>query len=109
MGNRRISPEFKECALNLWAKGWELKDIPDTLLVSQASLYRWRAIFEDHNFVTKAPCAPLGPARTRLTRVVLTASHSVYTQAATDPDHYLDELVLSATISQFQFLLSSTI
>jgi hypothetical protein len=93
MGNRRISPELKECALNLWAKGWELKDITDTLLVSQASLYRWRAIFEEHNSVTKAPCAPLGPARTRLTRVVLTASHSVYTQAA-NPELYLDELVL---------------
>jgi len=93
MGNRRISPELKECALNLWAKGWELNDITDTLLASQASLYRWRAIFEDHNSVTKAPCAPLGPAGTRLTRAVLTAPHTVYTQAA-NPDLYLDELVL---------------
>ena len=37
MGNRRISPGLKECAFNLWDKGWELKDIVDTLLVSQAS------------------------------------------------------------------------
>lgn len=75
MGNRRISLELKECSLNLWDKGWELKDIADTLLVSQASLYRWRTIFEDHNSVTKAPCTPLGPATTRLTRAMLTASH----------------------------------
>ena len=41
----------------------------------------------------KAPCAPLGSARTRLTRAVLTAPRTVYTQAA-NPDLYLDELVL---------------
>jgi hypothetical protein len=93
MGNRRISPELKECALNLWAKGWELKDITDTLLVSQASLYRWRAIFEDRTSVIKTPCAPLGLTRTRLTRAVLTAPRTVYTQAA-NPELYLDELVL---------------
>ena len=94
MGNRRISAELKECALNLWAKGWELKDITDTLIVSQASsLYRWRAIFEEHKSVTKLPSTPLRYARNRLIRAVLTASRTVYTSTA-DPDLYLDELVL---------------
>jgi transposase-like protein len=57
MGNRRISSDLKECALTLWDKGWELEDIADALLVSQASLYRQRAIFEEHGSVNKPPSA----------------------------------------------------
>jgi hypothetical protein len=90
MGNRKISSDLKECALNLWDKGWALQDISNALLVSQASLYRWRAIFEEHGSVNKPRSSLLGPARI-ISRAVLTAVHILYT---TDSDLYLDELVL---------------
>jgi hypothetical protein len=100
-----MSTELKQCVLNLWAKGWELKDITDMILIIlQTSLCRWRAIFEDHNSVTKPPSATLGPARTPLTRAVLTASHTVYTQAAADLISVLTNLCsgpLSTIISRF--------
>ena len=35
MGNRKISNDLKEGALNLWNWGWDLEDITDALLVSQ--------------------------------------------------------------------------
>jgi len=62
----------------------------------------WRAIFEDHNSMTKPPfpSAPLELARIRLTHAVLTASRTVYTQAAADPDLYLYELVLWLALCQ---------
>jgi len=90
MGNRRISSDLKDCALTLWDKGWELEDITDALLVSQASLYLWQAILEEHGSLKKPPSALHGLARI-LTCAVLTAVHTLYT---TDPDLYLDELVL---------------
>ena len=37
MGNGRVSADLKECALNLWDKGWDLEDIVDALLISLAS------------------------------------------------------------------------
>jgi transposase len=90
MGNRKISNDLKECALNLWDWGWDLEDITDALLVSRSSLYRWRSIFEEHGSVNRPSFALRGPARI-LTRAVLTAVHTLYTS---DPDIYLDELVL---------------
>jgi len=39
MGNRKISNDLKECALNLWNWGWDLEDITDALLVSRSSLW----------------------------------------------------------------------
>ena len=90
MGNRKISNDLKECALNLWDWGWDLEDITDALLVSRSSLYRWRSIFEEHGSVNRPSFALRGRIRT-LTRAVLTAVHTLYTS---DPDLYLDELVL---------------
>jgi len=57
MGNRRISSDLKECALNLWDKGWELEDITDALLVSQASMEMTltspQNIFRDSHYIPK--------------------------------------------------------
>src|SRR5437016_3009225 len=90
MGNQKISNDLKECALNLWDWGWDLEDITDALLVLQTSLYQWRSIFKEHSSVTRPSCALRGQIRT-LTWAVLTAVHTLYTS---DPDLYLDELVL---------------
>jgi transposase len=90
MVNRRISSDLKECALSLWDKGWDLEDITDAIFVSRASLYRWRAIFEEHGSVNKPHSSLHGPARL-ITRAVLTAVQTLY---ATESDLYLDELVL---------------
>jgi hypothetical protein len=90
MGNRKISNDLKECALNLWDCGWDFEDITDALLVSRTSLYRWRSISEEYGSVNRPSFALRGRIRT-LTRAVLAAVHTLYT---TDPDLYLDELVL---------------
>ena len=90
MVNRRISSDLKECALTLWDRGWDYEDISDALLVSVASLYRWRNNFENFGSVTRPPSAPKGRARI-ITRAVLTAVHTLY---ASESDLYLDELVL---------------
>ncbi|KIM76786.1 hypothetical protein PILCRDRAFT_44277, partial [Piloderma croceum F 1598] len=88
MVNRRISPDMKYCALDLWHRGWTVDDICDTLSVSRASLYRWDAIFEEHGHVIRPPSPLVG--RTRIiTRAVLTAIHTLYEQ---EPNLYLDEL-----------------
>jgi hypothetical protein len=90
MGNRKISVDLKMCALSLWDRGWQVEDIVDALLISRASLYRSNAIFEEHGSVNRRNFALRGQARI-LTRAVLTAVHTIY---ESDPDLYLDELVL---------------
>jgi len=90
MGNRKISPDLKMCALSLWDRGWQVEDIADALLVSRASLYRWNAIFEEHGSVNRPYFALRGKARI-LTRAVLTAVQTLY---ESDADLSLDELVL---------------
>jgi transposase-like protein len=40
MGNRKISSDLKECALQLWNTGWGIEDIHNALGVSRASIYR---------------------------------------------------------------------
>ncbi|KAF9470297.1 hypothetical protein BDN70DRAFT_764483, partial [Pholiota conissans] len=81
---------LKECALKLWDQGWEVDDIIEVLEVSRMSIYRWRAIFEQHGSVNRPPSSPKGPERI-ITRAALTAVHTLY---ETDSDFYLDELVL---------------
>jgi transposase len=88
MGNRRISPDLKECALRLWELGWEEADIVQTLAVSRASIYRWRKIFEEFGTTTN-PHARLAGRPSTITRAVLTAVHDVYKGEA---DLYLKEL-----------------
>ena len=41
MVNQRISSDLKECALTLWDRGWDYKDISDAFFVSVNSLYHW--------------------------------------------------------------------
>jgi hypothetical protein len=41
------------CALSLWDQGWQAEDIIDALLILRASLYRWKAIFEEHGSVNQ--------------------------------------------------------
>ena len=90
MGNRKISSDMKECALNLWNQGWDTEDIVDTLGISRTSLYRLQAIFDQYGSVNRPPSAPKGPARA-ITRAVLTAVQTLYEN---ESDLYLDELVL---------------
>ena len=90
MGNRKISPDMKECALKLWDQGWDIEDIVDTLGISRASLYRWQGIFDQYGPVDRPPSAPKGPTRT-ITRAILTAVQTLYEH---ESDLYLDELVL---------------
>jgi len=89
MGNRRISPDLKECALRLWELGWDLDLISESLCVSQASMYRWRNIFAEFLSVTRPRSGIVGCPRI-LVRAVVTAIKEVYNNEA---DAYLDELI----------------
>jgi len=89
MENCKISRDLKECTLRLWELGWEELDIIQGLAVSRSSLYRWRAIFKEHNDVNRPP-SPLKGCTRIITRAVLTAVYDIY---QSDPDIYLDELV----------------
>jgi transposase len=88
-GNRRISPDLKECALRLWELGWDQNLIMESLCVSKSSLYRWRHIFKQHQSVQRPRSPILGRPRAIL-RGVLTAIQAVYNNEA---DVYLDELI----------------
>jgi transposase len=89
MGNRRISPDLKECALLLWELGWVLELITVSLCISRASIYRWRDIFAECRSTGRPQSGLVGRPRI-LTRAVLTAIKEVYKSEA---DAYLDELV----------------
>ncbi|KAJ7773793.1 hypothetical protein B0H16DRAFT_1239580, partial [Mycena metata] len=88
MVNRRISPDIKECALRLWELGWDRSAICSTLLVSQSSIYRWAALFEEFGSVTPPPSPIIGRPRI-LGLAALTAIKEIYTRHA---DTYLVEL-----------------
>jgi hypothetical protein len=89
MVNHRISPDLKKCALWLWDAGWDGKDICSALLVSHASLFHWRAIFNTFGMVNKPPSLLKGQTII-ITRAILTAVHQLY---ETTSDLYLDELI----------------
>jgi len=59
------------------------------LAVSRSSIYRWRAIFNQHGSVNRPPSALIGCARL-ITHAFLTAVQALY---ETEADLYLDELV----------------
>ncbi|EPQ61301.1 hypothetical protein GLOTRDRAFT_31261 [Gloeophyllum trabeum ATCC 11539] len=88
MVNRHISSDLKECALRLWDAGWDREDICDALLISQASLYHWRAIFQTFGVVAKPP-SPLCGCTRIITRAVLADSEAIFIH---NPDTHLDEL-----------------
>jgi hypothetical protein len=90
MVNRKISKDMKECALTVWDKGWELDDIIYIIGVSRSSIFRWRAIFNEHGSVNRPVQSPHGLSCI-LTCAILTAIHTLYEE---DSDLYLDELVL---------------
>ncbi|KAJ7016581.1 hypothetical protein C8F04DRAFT_924513, partial [Mycena alexandri] len=84
----RISPDLKECALDLWKAGWATEDICHAFRVSARSLYRWRDIFEEFGKVTKPPSVLRGRDRI-ITLGVLTAIREVFFH---DSTVMLDEL-----------------
>lgn len=88
MVNRRISPDIKECALRLWELGWDRSAICSTLLVSQASIYRWAQLFDEFGSVTPPPSPIMGRPRI-IGLAALTAIKEIYTRHA---DTYLVEL-----------------
>ncbi|KAG1850854.1 hypothetical protein DFJ58DRAFT_661838, partial [Suillus subalutaceus] len=90
MGNRKISADLKECALNLWNTGWETKDIRDALGVSRASIYHWEAIFAEYGAVNHPPSPIRGQQLHILTRALMTACEALF---AEESDLYLDEVV----------------
>ncbi|KAJ7096202.1 hypothetical protein C8R44DRAFT_835292 [Mycena epipterygia] len=79
MGNRKISSDIKECALRLWELGWDRSAICSTLLVSQASLYRWAQIFDEFGSVTPPPPPIMGRPRI-IGLAALTAIKEIYTK-----------------------------
>ncbi|KDR67240.1 hypothetical protein GALMADRAFT_50492, partial [Galerina marginata CBS 339.88] len=87
-GNRRISPDLKECALRLWELGYDKEFITESLCISKTSMYRWRNIFDEFESVQRPPSAILGRPRI-IIRAVLSAIEEVYKNEA---EVYLDEL-----------------
>jgi transposase len=82
MGNHRIS------ALRLWESGWSHSYLCAALCVCQASIYRWRHIFDEFGSVTP-PAPPLHGRPRIIGLAVLTAVKELYER---HPDTYLDEL-----------------
>ena len=79
---------MKDCALRLWELGWSREDICSTLCVSQASLYRWAALFEEFGSATAPP--PLIRGRPRIIGMV--AMNTIREIYARNSTVYLDEL-----------------
>lgn len=86
---RQISSDIKECALQLWERGWDKEDICNALGISSRSLFRWKSLFIELGSVTKPP-SPLRGRRRILIQQVLTAVKEIY---QSDSDTYLDELI----------------
>jgi transposase len=89
MGNRKISPDLKECALRLWNVGWDIEDIHNALGISRASIYRWEAIFAEFGTVNRPPSPIRGQELRILTRALMTACEGLF---AEESGIYLDEL-----------------
>ncbi|KAG1812639.1 hypothetical protein EV424DRAFT_1264960, partial [Suillus variegatus] len=90
MGNRRISADLKECALNLWNTGWDIEDICDALGVSCTSIYRWETIFAEYGTVNRPPSPICGQQLRILTHALMTACEALF---AEESDLYLDKVV----------------
>ena len=79
---------MKDCALRLWQLGRSREDICSTLCVSQASLYRWAALFEEFGSAT----APPPPIRGRPRIIGMIAMNTIREIYARNSTVYLDEL-----------------
>ena len=87
MGNKKISNDLKECALDLWNHGWALEDICVALQMSKHSLYCWHQIFEEHG-TAAWPQSPLIGHTWLLTRAILMVLKGLYCD---NSDLFLDE------------------
>jgi transposase len=88
--------DLKECALRLWDLGWEREEICFALLISQASLYRWAAIFDEHESPNRPP-SPLIGRPGIITRAILNMIHMISVQ---NPDTYLIEIQFWLAVHQ---------
>ncbi|KAJ6521562.1 hypothetical protein DFH09DRAFT_997561, partial [Mycena vulgaris] len=90
MGNRKISAGLKDAALRLWDLAWDERGIMQGLVVSRASLYRWKKLFEEIGSTTRPPSPLIGRPRI-LRQTILSACYAIY---QTDPDilDFLEEL-----------------
>lgn len=105
MGNHRISPDMKFCALRLWSSGWEIEDITAALGISRSSLYRWRDILQEYGNVVRPP-SPLVGRTHILAREILTLTQELF---AEESDLYLDEIVAWLAMEHDIALSSSTL
>ncbi|KAJ7622763.1 hypothetical protein DFH06DRAFT_953169, partial [Mycena polygramma] len=84
----RISPDLKDAALRLWDLGWDETDIMQGLVVSRASLFRWKKLFRDIGSTSRPP-SPLRGRPRIIAQAVLSACLDIYQK---EPEVYLDEL-----------------
>jgi transposase len=88
MGNRRISPDLKKCAVELELLGWDMEDVADILGVSSKSVKRWRDNMMDHGTLDRPHRRPPGPPR-KLSSVILPQLLDLLREA---PSLYLVEM-----------------
>ncbi|KIK74281.1 hypothetical protein PAXRUDRAFT_791254 [Paxillus rubicundulus Ve08.2h10] len=90
MANHSISSDLKQCTLRLWNDGWDIVAICEMLGISQASMYRWEAIFAEYGDVNCPPSPIQGQSLRILTRALMTACEELF---AEESDLYLDEVI----------------
>ncbi|KAK0235517.1 hypothetical protein EDD85DRAFT_773329 [Armillaria nabsnona] len=88
MGNRKISSDLKDIAIELWHHSWDRSDICNLLHHSQSSLYCWLATYELFGSTENQP-APLRGHPRVIGLAALEAIHQVY---ARNLATYLNEL-----------------
>ncbi|KAF8576351.1 hypothetical protein K439DRAFT_1249820, partial [Ramaria rubella] len=86
---RKISPDLKNCAMDLYNRGWEEPEICDILKVSHSSFFRWKANMAQHGNVVRPPSHLQGRSRI-IGHAVMSGIHLLLKD---EPDIYLDELV----------------
>ncbi|KAF7965917.1 hypothetical protein HWV62_40966 [Athelia sp. TMB] len=105
MVNTSISDDRKACALDLWNQGWQIEDICLALAISRASLYRWRAYFDQHGNILR-PRSPLVGRHRTITLAAMTAIRTVYDEA---PGVYLDELCTYLAVEHDMILSTASL
>ncbi|KIK95153.1 hypothetical protein PAXRUDRAFT_11628 [Paxillus rubicundulus Ve08.2h10] len=106
MVNCHISPDLKDCALQLWYDGWDTEDVCMMIGVSHASLYCWEAIFEEFGSVTHPPSPIRGQSLHILTRALSMACEDLFSE---ESDLYLDEVIAWLALIQDIFISKSTL
>ena len=85
---RHIDEQIKWRAVELWERGWDIRDIEDALGVKEGSVRRWRNNVDDHGSV-KPPRNPLQGRPQKLSS--LQVQYLVQT-ISDDPGLFLDEI-----------------